>query len=279
MDVRVDPEGVLREMEDAVRELGLPFLCVNQEYDASQWEINTRFGDALTAADEAYLLKLAIKEIAARHGLVATFMGRPVSGIGTSGYHVHYSGWDASSANTFHDPSSADGLSATARWFLAGLLAHARGMCAVLAPTVNAYKRFVAMELAPFFVNWGHDNRSVYVRVPLERGAATRLEARGADGAANVYLAAAIGIFAGLDGIARSLDPGEPKRGIYDGEGCEVLPLSLGDALDALESDTYLRERLSEQFVRCFTTIKRDETRRFGLAVTDWELNEYAAAL
>ena len=216
MDPRVDSDGVVRSMEEAVRGLGLPFVCVNQEYDPSQWEINCRYDEALRAADDAHLLKLAIKEIAAMNGLVATFMGRPVEGGGTSGFHLHISAWDGAGVNVFEDVASPDGLSDRARWFIGGLLEHARGMTAVMAPTINAYKRFIAQELAPYWIDWGPDNRSVYVRVPAERGSSTRVEARGADGTASPYLSSAAAIFAGIDGIERQLDPGPPTMAVYE---------------------------------------------------------------
>ena len=180
-----------------MRGLGLPFVCVNQEYDPSQWEINTRYDDVLAAADDAHLLKLTIKEVAAMHGLVATFMGRPMEG-GTSGYHLHISAVDEQGANVFDDPAGEHGLSDLARWFIGGVLAHGRGTTAVMAPTVNAYRRFIAQELAPYWINWGPDNRSVYVRIPIDRGKSARIECRGADGTASAYLASAVEIFAGL---------------------------------------------------------------------------------
>ena len=279
LDPRVDPGGVLRAMEEAVRGLGLPFICANQEYDPSQWEINCRYNDALAAADEAHLLKLVVKEIAAMHGLVATFMGRPVEGGGTSGYHLHISLWDDAGRNLFDDPAAEEGLSDLARWFTGGLLEHARGMTAVMAPTVNAYKRFIAQELAPYWINWCPDNRSVYARVPVERGKGARVECRGGDGTASPYLSSASAIFAGIDGIDRKVDPGPPAWGIYPGGDWPTMPFSLGEALDALEADSFMRERLSEQFVQCFAAIKRNEVRRFSLAVTDWELREYLDAL
>jgi glutamine synthetase len=279
MDVRTDPEGVIRQMEDNVRGLGLPFLCVNHEYDPSQWEINTRYAEALTAADEAHLLKLAIKETAALNGLVATFIGRPTEGGGTSGYHLHISAWDEGK-NVFDDPEGEHGLSDPARWFMGGVLAHARGMTAVCAPTVNAYKRFIAQELGPYFVDWGTDNRSVCVRVPAERGKAARLESRLSDGSASAYLASAAHIFAGVDGVERQLDPGPPTELVYEPPvERETVPFSLGEALDALEADEFTRPAFGEQFMQAFTTIKRTEWRRFQLAVTDWELREYADAL
>jgi glutamine synthetase len=279
MDPRVDPKGVIRQMEDAVRGLGLPFVCVNQEYDPSQWEINCKHDEVLKAADDAHLLKLAIKEIAAMNGLVATFMGRPVSGGGTSGYHLHISLWDDAGRNLMDDPSGQEGLSDLARWFIAGQLEHARGMTAVMAPTINAYRRFIAQELAPYWINWGPDTRSVYVRIPFERGSGTRIECRGADGTASAYLASAAAVFAGIDGIERKLNPGPPAFGVYEGEGWPTMPFSLAEALDALEGDRFMREKLSEQFIQCFLAIKRTEVRRFSLDVTDWELREYLEAL
>ncbi len=279
MDPRVDPLGVLRQMEDAVRELGLPFIYTNQEYDPSQWEINTRYGDALEAADDAHLLKLVVKEIASMHGLTATFMGRPVEDGGTSGYHLHFSLWDDDDNNLFADPDDEHGVSELARFFIGGQLEHARGMTPVMAPTINAYKRFVAQELAPYWANWGLDNRSVYVRIPPDRGKGTRVENRGGDGTASAYLSSAAAIYAGLDGIDRKLDPGSPDHGVYESQKEETVPFTLGEALDALEADTYLRDKLGEQFMQAFTTIKRTELRRFSLAVTDWELREYIDAL
>jgi glutamine synthetase len=279
MDPAVDPNGVLRAMEDNVRGLGLPFVCSNQEYDPSQWEINLRFGEALAAADEAFLLKLAIKETATMHGLVATFIGRPVAGGGTSGYHLHFSAWEGD-RNVFDDPAARDGISQDARHFLGGILDHVRGMSAVLAPTVNAYKRFIAQELGPYFVDWGTDNRSVCVRLPAERGKATRLESRVADGSAGAYLASAVHVFAGLDGLERKLDPGPPTVAIYEPPvDRPTVPFSLPEAIDAFEADSYLRSCVGEQFVQAFTAQKRDEARRFALAVTDWELREYVDAL
>jgi glutamine synthetase len=279
MDPVSDPAGVVREMEDNVRGLGLPFVCVNHEYDPSQWEINTRFAEGLRAADEAHLLKLAVKETAAMHGLVATFIGRPTEGGGTSGYHLHFSAWD-DDRNVFDDPNGKDGLAEDAYSFLGGLLEHARGMSAVCAPTVNAYKRFVAQELGPYYVDWGTDNRSVCVRVPNERGAAARLESRLSDGSASAYLSSAVHIAAGADGVRRRLDPGPPTERVYEPPvERETVPLSLGEALDALEADTFMRDVLGEQFMQAFLTIKRNEWRRFQLAVTDWELREYADAL
>ena len=267
-------------MEDAVGAMGLPVEQSHQEYFGSQWEITLRYDDALKAADDSYLFKLAVKEIAAKHGLVATFMGKPLQELGTSGYHLHLSLWDEGGRNVFDDPDASDGLSALARHFIAGQLEHARGMTAIMAPTINAYKRFLAMEFAPYNVTWGHDNRTVYVRIPRERGKGARIENRAGDGTANAYLTSAAAIFAGIDGIDRELDPGEPVSGVsYELEDPPVMPFSLGEALDALEQDHYFREALGSQFVQCFLVMKRSEVGRFIRAVTDWELREYANVL
>jgi len=280
MSPGVDPEGVLREMEDAVGAMGLPVIASNQEYFGSQWEINLRYDDALKAADDAHLFKLAVKEIAAKHGLVATFMGKPVQELGTSGYHLHLSLWNEEGDNAFADPDGPDGLSAICRQFLAGQLEHARGMTAIMAPTINAYKRFLAQAFGPWNVTWGHDNRTVYARVPRERGKATRIENRAGDGTANAYLASAAALFAGLDGLDRELDPGEGVSGVaYELEDRPLMPFSLGEALDALEADPFFVESLGPQFVQAFLAMKRSEVARFASAVTDWELNEYANVL
>ena len=277
----VDTEGVIREMEDAVEAMGLPYVGANQEYSGSQWEINLRHDEALRAADDAHLFKLAVKEIAAKYGLVATFMGKPLQEQGTSGYHLHLSLWDESGANAFDDDGSPDGLSPVCRQFVAGQLEHARGMTAIMAPTVNAYKRFLAMAFAPYWINWGPDNRTVYARIPRERGKATRVENRAGDGTANAYLASAAAVYAGIDGLDRELDPGEPVEGdAYALDtGHARMPLSLAEAVDALEQDEYFRRVLGDQFVRAFATMKRSEVNRFASAVTDWELREYVNVL
>jgi glutamine synthetase len=276
----VDTEGVIREMEDAVGAMGLPLVGANQEYFGSQWEINLRYDEALKAADDAHLFKLAVKEIATAHGLVATFMGKPLEDQGSSGYHLHLSLWDESGENAFDDPDAPDGLSDVCRRFLAGQLEHAGAMTPIMAPTVNAYKRFLAQAFGPWNVTWGHDNRTVYARIPRERGKATRVENRAGDGTANAYLAAAAAIFAGIDGLDRALDPGEPITGVaYGLEEYPLMPFSLGDALDALDADVYFRTALGERFVQAFLTMKRSEVARFTSAVTDWELREYLNVL
>ena len=207
-------------------------------------------------------------------------MGKPVQELGTSGYHLHLSLWNEDGDNAFFDPEAEDGLSTVCRQFLAGQLEHARGMTAIMAPTINAYKRFLAQAFGPWNVTWGHDNRTVYARIPRERGKSTRIENRAGDGTANAYLASAAALFAGIDGLDRELDPGPDVSGVaYELEDRTMMPFSLGEALDALEADPFFVERLGPQFVQAFLAMKRSEVARFASAVTDWELNEYANVL
>ena len=160
---------------------------------------------------------------------------------------------------------------------MAGILRHAPALTALCAPTVNAYKRLVPGLLAPTRAVWGHDNRTLYVRVPTERGAAARIEFRGGDGAANPYVLAAAVLAAALDGVEHELDPPEPVGGDQSfAEAGAPLPRSLGEALDALEADTDLVARVGPELVRDFAVVKRWELDRFQRWVTDWEVDEYS---
>ena len=278
-----DPKGVVLEMLRACDRLGLGAFAANHEFMSSQYEINVHHSTALDAADRAFLLKTTVKEIAAREGMVATFMGKPFNDQGGSGFHVHLSLEDVDGENAFADDAAGDGLSASARRFAAGVLEHAPALTALLAPTVNAYKRFVPGSLAPTRANWGHDNRTALIRVPKERGRATRLEVRAGDGTANAYLLLAALLAAGLDGIRRALEPPPLVSGdsytLDDAAAGAPLPGDLGAALDALAADPVLREALGEPLVEAFLEVKRFELERFRRWVTDWELDEYAAHL
>ena len=221
----VDTQGVVREMEDAVSALGLPYVCSNQEYFGSQWEINLKYAEALEAADDAHLLKLAIKDVA-KHGLLATFMGKPLDGE-ELGYHLHLSALGERRERIRGRRLARRPLRRVPT--LRRRPARACAMTVVLAPTINAYKRFIAFSMALYTVTWGPDNRTVFVRVPAERGKATRIENRAGDGTANAYLAAAAAIFAGIDGLDRKLDPGEATRGdAYAADGVPLFRLASG---------------------------------------------------
>jgi glutamine synthetase len=272
-----DPRGIVLDMLYACEQLDLRVFAANHEFMNSQYEINIEHSEALDAGDRGFLLKTAIKELAARQSMVATFMGKPFNDQGGSGFHVHLS-VERDGENAF---DAADGLGELRGSFVAGLIAHGPALTALLAPTVNAYKRLVPDSLAPTHVNWGIDNRTAFVRVPNEHGSRSRIEVRGGDGSACVHLAIAGLLLAGLDGVDRGLEPPPPVSGdAYRAEDAGTpLPRDLGLALDALEADERLRGELGEGLVETFLAVKRFELDRFSQWVTDWELDEYARHL
>jgi glutamine synthetase len=275
---RADPGGVVRRMTEDLAQFGLEVFAVNHEFMNSQYEINLRHADALTAADRAFLLKTSVKDIAAQHGLLATFMGKPFNDQGGSGTHLHLS-LARDGRNAFDGPGAADGVSAELRHFAAGVLAHSSALMAFLNPTVNAYRRIQPDSLAPTHANWGWDNRASFIRIPPERGGGTRVEVRVGDGAANPYLAIAALLAAGNDGIRRKLEPPPPVTGDAYRAAPDVigapLPRSLDDALDALESDDALKSTIGPEIVGTFIALKRFETDRHRAWVSDWDLDEY----
>ena len=272
-----DPRGVSGKMLRHLYDVGLGVFALNHEFMASQYEINLSHGSALDAADRAFLLKAAVKDIAATEGMLATFLGKPFNDQGGSGFHFHISLGDTEGGNSFLDQSSEDGLSLVARRFIAGVLVHAPALMAFLAPTVNAYKRLVPDSLAPTHANWGYDNRTAFVRVPQERGAATRIELRVGDGAANSYLAIAAILAAGFDGIERELEPPPVVEGdsYHSEKAGPTLPRTLAGALEALAADEIVTEILGAEVVTAFSAIKGFEVERFEQWVTDWEITEY----
>ena len=268
---RSDPQGLVREMVRAGRQAGLEVTAVHHECGRGQFEINLNHGEALEAADRAFRFKYMVKELAARRGLFATFMGKPFGDDAGSGLHVHVSASNGR-GNAFFDQEASDGLSAVARHFLAGVLAHAPGLAAFGSPTINSYKRLVPGTLVPTIANWGYDDRNTYVRIPPDRGKATRLELRAADAAANAYLVIAANLCAGLDGIRRELEP--PPAG--EAATACALPSRLEDSLHALEEDDVLVAAMGVPLIETFCTLKSMEAEHFRRAVTDWELHEYA---
>ncbi|MFG2957281.1 glutamine synthetase family protein [Streptomyces sp. NPDC048291] len=278
--LRADPDNHLLRTLRQVRDLRIGALGGNHEFDGGQFEINLLHSGALSAADRAFRFKAAVKELARREGRLATFMAKPFNDAGGSGFHLHLSctdGSDAEGRNAFDDPSGAYGLSATARHAMAGLLAHAPALAALLNPTVNSYKRFGPDTLAPWLIDWGLDNRSAMVRVPPERGAGARLELRLGDASANPYLAIAATTAAALLGVLAAEEPPAPLEGYgYDTAKAPVLPMDLPAALDALEADTALSELLGKDFTTSYLCYKRNEVERFQRHVTDWEFTEYA---
>jgi glutamine synthetase len=282
--------GVDRELTfdlfDTTEQCELDIEGIMAEFSPGQMELNLRYGPALDAADRAFVAKELIREVAARHGLWATFMGRPVvDGVG-SGLHINMSLIPAGGGrNVFDDPSGEHGLSGLARQCLGGLIAHHEGLAALSAPLVNSYKRLIPGIIAGYWANWGLDNRISTFRVPGERGEATRIENRMPCGSASPYLAAAVMLNAALLGAVDGIDCGEPQLG--DGDTTpnteRHTPHDLREALDAFEADSVLCEAMGADLVRCFLTIRRDELARWEASgnewsvesVSDWELAEY----
>jgi len=277
-----DPKGTFLHLLRMLDQMNIGIFAGNHEFSPSQYEINFWHGPALDAADRTLLMKTTIKEVVARAGQHATFCGKPWSDEGGSGFHLHFSVEDLKGKNVMHD--GGEQLSAVAKSMIAGILKHAHALTAICNPTINAFKRLGPDTLAPYRANWGLDNRSAMIRIPPERGSGTRLEVRVADGAANPYLMTAAILAAGLDGILNKLEAPEPVVGMsYENESAPVLPMSLEEALDALQKDTVLRQILQGPIVEVFDVLKRDEIRRYKEAVsdpntretTDWEVKEY----
>ena len=280
---QADPRGTLSRMLDASVELGLGAVALAHEYGRSQYEINLRHSPALESADRAFRFKTLVKEMAAIDGLLATFMGKPFNDDEGSGFHLHISLVDAAGANACEDHTAEQGLAAITRHFIAGILEHCPAMMVFFNPTVNAYRRISAEALVPTRASWGHDHRMTLVRVPRERGPATRLEVRVGDGTANPYLAYTAALAAGLDGIRRELEPPAPVEGmIYDlpeEQQGRALPTTFHEALDALGDDPVIADAFGERMLDMFGTIKAAELERFRAWVTDWEFAEYSLRL
>jgi len=272
-----DPENTLLSALRQLAEFGLDVVAANHEFASGQFEINLWHSDALDAADRAFRFKNAIQELARIQGRRATFMAKPFNDEGGSGFHLHFSCWGPDGVALFDDPRGEDGLSQVGRSAIAGVLAHAPAIAALLNPTINSYKRFGPDTLAPWLIDWGLDNRSAMVRIPPERGRAARLELRLGDASANPYLGIAALMAAAYLGIRDKLEPPAKLEGYgYDVSKADKLPGDLPTAIAALQADTELAELLGPQFVATFLAYKRNELERFGQWVTDWEFREYS---
>jgi glutamine synthetase len=273
----VDPSGTIEQIMNTANEMGIELESVNSEYDDGQFELTLRYDEAMRAADDAFLFKVMAKEVAAKQGYLLTFLGKPITERGGSGIHVNFSMLDENGENAFASDDAADGLSTLARQCIAGLVNDHVSMTALVAPTVNAYKRLQPGQLNGYYANWGYDHRGVAVRIPPARGAGTRLEHRLADGATSVHLAAAACLVSSLRGVQMELEcpPAETQDCITGVDTDVTVPLSLGAALDALEEDKDFVEDFSPGYVEGFLAVKRAEWQRFVTHTTDWELDEY----
>jgi glutamine synthetase len=269
---------IRRQMVRALAAFEIEVEASHHEVAIGQHEIDFKYGPALRTADHAVTFRTTLKAIAQQMGLYATFMPKPLAGINGSGMHVHQSLADAvTGKNLFYDADDPYGLSATARHFIAGLLAHAKGMIAILAPLVNSYKRLVPGYEAPVYLSWGRTNRSALVRVPRispRRTQATRVELRCPDPSCNPYLKA------GLDGIRRKLPLSEAaEEDLYHvdprARNLETLPGSLGEALEELARDDVVADALGPHVLERFLEAKAQEWDSYRVAVSQWELDRY----
>lgn len=276
----------LEKLSQSLRDVGIDVYQIDHEDANGQFEVNFTYADALRSADSFVFFKLAASEIARSMDMVFTLMPKPFSDRTGTGAHFHISLGNASAKNLFHDPGDRNGLglSQTAYHFLGGILAHARALAAVLAPSVNSYKRLVVgrslsgATWAPAYIAYGDNNRTACVRVPYGR-----LELRLPDGSCNPYLASAAILAAGLDGIDRKLDPGMPNNtNLYewsqaqlDAAGIGLLPQTLGEALDAFESDRVVQSGLGPDLAAEFLRLKRLEWVEYCRHVSDWERQRY----
>jgi len=275
-------EDVRREIVLALEAMGFHVEAAHHEVAAGQHEIDFRHDDVLTTADNISTFRLVVKHVALRNGLHATFMPKPIYGINGSGLHVHQSLY-ADGRNQFFDERGDWQLSDRCLQYIGGLLRHARGFCAITNPLVNSYKRLVPGYEAPTSVAWSERNRSPLLRVPAARGEETRVELRMPDPACNPYLALAVMLRAGLDGIEHQVDPGPPiNKDIFRMSHRERrhlriddLPRDLSEALDALEKDDLVRETLGEHIFSNFTEAKRSEWFEYSRHVSPWETDRY----
>ncbi len=269
-----------------MQELGWHPYANDHEDANCQFEINWTYADCLTTADRQTFYRWMVRTVAEQYGLIATFMPKPFSNLTGNGCHFHQSLWDAEKdINLFLDTEDVNGLSAMAYHFIGGLMAHAGALAAINAPIVNSYKRLrrgtprSGATWAPVYVTYGGSNRTQMIRIP----GPGRIENRAVDGAANPYLAAAAMLAAGLNGVAKRLDPGPRNdENLYEVSEAELkrraigfLPTTLSEALDALEADSVLREALGETYADYYRRVKRDEWQRYHETVSPWEVENY----
>ncbi len=275
-------EGTRREICLNLEAMGFEIEASHHEVAAGQHEIDFKYDEALRAADKIMTFKLAVKTVAQKNGLHATFMPKPVFGINGSGMHTNMSLFK-DGKNVFYDPADARGLSKEAYSFIAGLLAHVRGMAAITNPLVNSYKRLVPGYEAPCYLAWSASNRSALIRIPAARGQSTRVELRCPDPSCNPYLELACCLAAGLDGIEKGMTPpAEITENIFamdrktrHAHGIHSLPGNLAEAIDELEKDELICQTLGEHVVEQYTQGKKKEWDAYRTYVSDWEIEKY----
>lgn len=275
-------ENCRRDIVLMLEEMGFEIEASHHEVAPGQHEIDFKYASAIKAADQIQTFKLVVKTIARQHGLHATFMPKPLFGMNGSGMHCHQSLFRGNE-NAFYDPSDKLGLSNIARHYMAGVLKHARGIAAITNPTVNSYKRLVPGYEAPCYVAWSASNRSPMIRIPASRGLSTRVEVRNPDPTANPYLALAVMLKAGLDGINNKLSiPAPVDRNIYVmseeerlDAGIPSLPINLKEALTELLRDDVICDALGDHALSHFFELKEIEWDMYRTQVHQWERDQY----
>ena len=271
-----------RDIILALDEMGFEVEASHHEVAPGQHEIDFKYEDALSTADNIATFKFVVKSIASQHGLHATFMPKPIFGENGSGMHVHQSLFKDGD-NVFYDQGAELGLSQTAKYYIGGLLKHAKAIAAITNPTINSYKRLVPGYEAPVYQAWSASNRSALIRIPAASGAGTRLEMRNPDPTANPYLAIAVMLKAGLDGIKNEIEPpSEVVENIYEMTeerkaelGIESLPANINQAVQELLKDETIQDALGEHVLEHFVTAKEIEWDTYRTQVHDWELDQY----
>ncbi len=275
-------ENARRDMVLTLEDMGFVIEASHHEVAPAQHEIDFKYDEALATADNIMTFKLAVKTIAKRHGLHATFMPKPKFGVNGSGMHINMS-LSRDGKNVFDDPNDELGLSREAYYFIGGIIRHMKGMTAVTNPLVNSYKRLVPGYEAPVYIAWSATNRSPLIRIPAARGEETRIELRCPDPSANPYLALAVCLHAGLDGIANKIEPPasvdcnifqlseKEKKEL----GIEAIPGTLIEAVGEMEKDKFVQEVLGKHVSSKYIEAKKAEWADYRAQVTNWEINQY----
>jgi glutamine synthetase len=275
-------ENARRDMVLMLEEMGFEIEGSHHEGAPAQHEIDFKYEDALTTADNIMTFKLAVKTIARRHGLHATFMPKPKFGVNGSGMHINMS-LSKDGKNIFCNPNDSLGLSQEAYYFIGGIMKHIKGMSAITNPLVNSYKRLVPGFEAPTYIAWSAKNRSPLIRIPATKNENTRIELRSPDPSANPYFAIAACLIAGLDGIKNQINPpesvdlnifamSESEKNTYK---IEALPGNLKEAIEELEKDELMMSVLGEHVASRYIDAKKKEWQTYSSQVTDWEIQEY----
>ena len=267
-------ENARRDMVLTLEDMGFEVESSHHETAPAQHEIALHYGEAREMADEVITFKMAVRTVAKRHGLHATFMPKPKAEVNGSGMHIQFS-LIKDGKNVFESQSNHGELSQEAYYFIGGLLAHSKEMALITNPIVNSYKRLVPGYDAPTELTWTENNQNSLVRIPVTRGEGIRVELRSPDTSANPYVVLAICLAAGLDGIKNKITPTKSSNLAMQGQQAEHLPSTLKEAIDYFEESTWVKDVLGEEFCKQYVAAKKNEWLRYIQQVTDWEIAEY----